>query len=131
MQHMLSDELPTLRLRTLRRLLAGRPIVALHHAMPVAVARALFREARVPIAAVVDEGGDTLCGTIAWRDLRRVDDGERSLGEVMEHDYVTVAAESDLDAALAMMTEHGVDHVIVVGVDGELVGILDAHDLSP
>ena len=47
----------------------------------------------------------------------------------MEVDYVTVAAESDLDAAKALMQEHGVDHLVVIGARGDLLGIVDASDL--
>lgn len=122
------DDLPTLRLRTLRRLLAGRPIIALHHAMPIAVARALVLEARLPIAAVVDHGANTLCGTLAWRELRRGPDGG-IVADVMDAEYVTIAAESDLAAAKALMEEHGVDRLVVIGARGDLLGIVDANDL--
>jgi Mg/Co/Ni transporter MgtE len=120
----MQDDLPTLRMVTLRRLLPRNVrTLAFELATPVAqVAAALGGSAA--IAAVVD-GTGMLQGTVALADLRDCDPA-CPIGAVMQRDASVVQAELELEQAWALVHD---DRVLVVDADGRLLGILTRRDL--
>jgi CBS domain-containing protein len=121
----MDDDLPTLRLVTLRRLLPrhGRTL-AFELATPVAqVAAALGGSAA--IAAVVD-GTGILQGTVALADLCDCDPA-CPIGAVMQRDASVLQAELELEQAWSLVRD---DRVLVVDADGRLLGILTRRDLA-
>jgi CBS domain-containing protein len=49
-------------------------------------------------------------------------------GEVMAREFVACAPEDLLSGVLAMMHARGLIHVLLVGADGRLLGIVNARD---
>lgn len=85
------------------------------------------------ITSVVD-GNDAIVGVISDGDLRRQlqrNDAllEKSAGECMTADPVTVSAREAATAALALMEHRKITAVLVPDDRGKLVGILHLHDL--
>lgn len=112
-----ASELPTLRLVTLRRLVANTtpPLIVdvadagdVVHALSACCAR---------VAVLVDADG-ALCGTLCPGDARPVVDAP------------VLLAEADRGEARTAMVTHGSDRVIVATVAGELLGVLTAADLD-
>ena len=89
---------------------------------------------RLGMTTVLDEG-QTLLGVISDGDLRRLleRDGPNALahtaGEIMNAHPVTIAPEAFASEALALMEERKITSLIVVGTQGETLGVLHLHDL--
>jgi arabinose-5-phosphate isomerase len=84
----------------------------------------------------VQEEDGTLKGMISDGDLRRLleRDGGRALqrtaGEIMNHNPVTIEAAAFASSALALMEEKKITSLIVTGTDGRTAeGVLHLHDL--
>jgi arabinose-5-phosphate isomerase len=79
--------------------------------------------------------GVRLLGMISDGDLRRLleragpDALAHSAGEIMNAHPVTIAPEAFAGEALALMEERKITSLIVVGVAGDVLGVLHLHDL--
>ena len=79
--------------------------------------------------------GDLLLGMISDGDLRRLleRDGshalERSAGDIMNRQPLTIAGDAFASAALALMEERKITSLIVTGERGQVEGVLHLHDL--
>jgi arabinose-5-phosphate isomerase len=89
---------------------------------------------KLGMTAVVGEGG-RLLGMISDGDLRRLleRDGPGALahaaGEIMNAAPVTIGPEAFAGEALAVMEARKITSLIVVGAEGEAVGVVHLHDL--
>jgi hypothetical protein len=115
MQMIVLDETPTLRMVTLRRLVARKPL-------PIVVANGtaaseIFRELPDAIVVFVDERG-VLCGT-----QRRADPGAVADAPILE-------PEQDVESARLAMRVHRADRVLVVDASGHLLGVVTDRDLD-
>ncbi|HET9989824.1 MAG TPA: CBS domain-containing protein [Kofleriaceae bacterium] len=120
-------ELPTLRLATLRRLLATKPAPLVFAAdTPLRIVDEALRE--LPQATVVLVDRDhALCGVMVVADLPSVDRASRA-DVAMSTRMVVLEPEHDVDAALATLDAHHAEHV-VVALAGQLLGVLSRGDL--
>ncbi|MDW5266537.1 MULTISPECIES: SIS domain-containing protein [Acidobacteriaceae] len=79
--------------------------------------------------------GSSLLGMISDGDLRRLleRDGshalERSAGDIMNQQPLTIAADAFASTALALMEERKITSLIVTGEQGQVDGVLHLHDL--
>jgi arabinose-5-phosphate isomerase len=108
--------------------------------LPVVGAETPMRDAiyemsrkKLGITAVTD-GGGRLLGCISDGDLRRLlehDGGllEKSAGDCMHRQPLTIASSELASAALHLMEERKITSLFVCGEDGELEGIVHIHDL--
>jgi arabinose-5-phosphate isomerase len=89
---------------------------------------------RLGMTTVLGEG-ERLLGVISDGDLRRLleRDGANALahtaGEIMNAKPVTIAPEAFAGEALALMEGRKITSLIVVGAQGEALGVLHLHDL--
>jgi arabinose-5-phosphate isomerase len=89
---------------------------------------------RLGMTTVLGEG-ERLLGVISDGDLRRLleRDGANALahtaGEIMNAKPVTIAPEAFAGEALALMEGRKITSLIVVGAQGEAVGVVHLHDL--
>jgi arabinose-5-phosphate isomerase len=89
---------------------------------------------KLGMTTVVGEGG-RLLGMISDGDLRRLleRDGPNALAhtaeEIMNARPLTIAPEAFAGEALALMEERKITSLIVVGPDGEALGVVHLHDL--
>jgi arabinose-5-phosphate isomerase len=88
---------------------------------------------KLGMTTVLDQG--SLLGMISDGDLRRLleRDGshalERSAGEIMNRQPLTIAADAFASTALALMEERKITSLIVTGERGQVEGVLHLHDL--
>src|SRR3954468_6223317 len=119
--------LPTPRLATLRRLVAHLPPpLVFARETPIAiVGRALWE---LPFAKVVLVDRDhSLCGVLVASDLPPA--ATKTVEQIMDTRIVFLAAEHDVDGALATLRAHRAEHVVVT-LAGELLGVLSRADLE-
>ena len=89
---------------------------------------------RLGMTTVMGDGG-RLLGVISDGDLRRLleRDGPNALthsaSEIMNANPVTIAPSAFAGEALALMEERKITSLIVVGADGDAVGVVHLHDL--
>jgi arabinose-5-phosphate isomerase len=89
---------------------------------------------RLGMTTVVGEGG-RLLGVISDGDLRRLleRDGPNALAhtavEIMNAKPVTIAPEAFAGEALVLMEERKITSLVVVGAQGEALGVVHLHDL--
>jgi arabinose-5-phosphate isomerase len=89
---------------------------------------------RLGMTTVVDDGG-RLLGVISDGDLRRLleRDGANALthtaGEIMNATPVTIRPEAFAAEALELMEGKKITALVVVGVKGEVLGVVHLHDL--
>ena len=102
------EELPTLRMVTLRRLVAR---VARFHV--IVLGESPLRDS----PAVVVDGDGVFLGTLCF-------------GEAEPRMTPVVLAEDDVDAARRAMREHDIDRVAVIDPTGDLLGVVTAADLE-
>jgi CBS domain-containing protein len=94
---------------------------------------ALLSSAQISVVVVCDAAGAPL-GVITETVLvRRLGLGQADFfttgaGEVMAREFVACAPEDLLSDVLAMMHARGWIHVLLVGADGRLLGIVNARD---
>lgn len=125
----LADDVPTLRLVTLRQLLrATLPPVVLGVGTSVEFVRRALGEIPGAMGVVVDPAS-MLVGTITLHELIGCA-GDVAIERVMSAATAIVGPEQDIDAARTAMRAHDTDRVIVVDHDGSLLGILHASDLQ-
>jgi len=109
-------------------------------ALPKVPETALLTEALLEMSrkglgmtAVVDDA-DRLIGLFTDGDLRRaldktLDIRAAKVAEVMTHDPRTIGPDKLAAEAVQMMDRHKINGLLVVDVDGRLVGALNMHDL--
>jgi arabinose-5-phosphate isomerase len=108
----------------LPRVLADTPMPQVIHEMS---------HKKLGMTTVLD--GGSLLGMISDGDLRRLleRDGshalERSAGEIMNRQPLTIAGDTFASAALALMEERKITSLIVTGEEGQVEGVLHLHDL--
>jgi CBS domain containing-hemolysin-like protein len=122
------DEMPTLRLVTLRRLVRrSAPVTVVHASTTAKTVSVLLRASPRSTAVVVDRDG-VLLGTLCLEDLAGVDPSDTADHAMVE--VPIMAPEHDADAALVAMYTHARDRVLVVDADGRLLGVLTRRDVS-
>jgi CBS domain-containing protein len=123
----MGNDLPTLRLVTLRRLLAKAPphVVFDVRTAPATIAAAIRRTGAV---AVLVDGHGVLRGTLALADLEAADGSVRP--EVRAIIAPILVPESNLEDAHTAMQVHGCERVVVATIRGELLGVLTRRDLA-
>jgi CBS domain-containing protein len=126
--HHVSSETSTLRLRTLRRLLGrDRQLRVFNLSVLVGEVRWELANTRA-IAAVVDDAG-VLVGTASVVDIAGFSP-DRAVGEVMETNAPTAAAESEVEDAWQLARAQRADRVVVISPKDELLGILSIGELA-
>jgi CBS domain-containing protein len=94
---------------------------------------ALLSNAQISVVVVCDPEGAPL-GIITETILvRRLGMGQADFfttgaGEVMKQGYVACAPEDVLSDVLAMMHARELIHVLLIGADGKLIGVVNARD---
>jgi len=122
------EDTPTAVLDTLGSLVRTAAVVV-STTTPVAEIRRLLVQRRVPAVAVVD--GDHLCGLVTRTDvLRAPDDRDATADDVMSGFVFALPARAPIERAAALMAYEGVGQVIVIGLDGELFGMVSAIDIA-
>lgn len=119
---------------TIARLMEGRTtdIITCSAQSSVREAIAMLAEKRIGALPVLD--GSTVIGIFSERDViyRLQSDGpamlDHAVGDVMTAPAVTVAPETEILAALALMTKRRVRHLPVVR-DGAMIGFVSIGDL--
>lgn len=113
---------------------AGRPNLTIELTETVLAATQRMNEHSVG-ALLVTEQGD-LCGIFTERDvLRRVvaaqrDPAKTHVREVMTTEMACATPETSVDDARSIFKKHRIRHLPVVGVKGELVGMISIGDLN-
>jgi CBS domain-containing protein len=122
-------EFPTLRLATLRRLVAHAPPPLVFACdTPIAIVEEALAE--LPFAKVVlVDAQHALCGVMVAGDLPTERASGVELETVMDTRIVFLAPEHDVEAALATLRAHQAEHVVVT-LAGELLGVLSRADLE-
>jgi predicted transcriptional regulator len=124
----LSDDTPTLRIISLRRVVARRaPPLVFDSRTPISKIDSLLRDSPTAFAALIDSAG-VLRGTLCIADLADID-RNACADAVMVTNAPIVRPEDDLDEAHLEMTAHGADRVLVVESSGVLLGVLTERDL--
>lgn len=112
-------------------------VVTVMEDSPVGDAWRVLRDENIRQAPVLDVDG-TLVGIVTERDLlTAVDlDGDRVIEvltrrvrDVMTSPVVGATPETDIRRIAAVMLDHGVDAVPIIGADGRLVGIVSRSDI--
>lgn len=119
---------------TIARIIESRSGAVFHCTaeMTVRQAIALLAEKRIGALPVVD--GGSVAGIFSERDVvyRLAGHGpaglDMTVGEVMTAPAVTVAPETEVNAALSLMTKRRIRHLPVV-VDGQMTGFVSIGDL--
>lgn len=113
------------------------PVVTVAAASPVGAAWRVLRDENIRQAPVLDATG-TMVGIVTERDLlTAVDlDGDRvievltrAVRDVMTSPIVGATPETDIRRIAAVMLDHDVDAVPILGADGRLVGIVARSDI--
>lgn len=121
------DEMPTLRLVTLRRLVRRTvPPVVFEQETPLGVIEDVLQQIPAATAILVD-GARIYQGTLGLPDVRGCD-RTQSAEQAMTIDTPVLRAEDDVDVARSAMRT--TDRVLVIAPDGELLGVLTIDDLA-
>jgi CBS domain-containing protein len=94
---------------------------------------ALLSNAQISVVVVCDPEGSPLGIVTETTLVRRLGLGQADFfttgaGEVMTPGYVACAPEDVLSDVLAMMHARGLIHVLLVGTDKQLIGVVNARD---
>jgi predicted transcriptional regulator len=76
---------------------------------------------------VVDEGG-TLIGSVRLQDVAEVD-RDATVAEVMSREVATIGPDAAATEAFRRIEESRARRLVVIGPDGELLGIVSTTDL--
>ena len=124
----ISEDMPTLRIITLRRIVARRaPPLVFDSRTTIAVIADTLLQSSTNFAALIDSEG-VLRGTLCVADLADID-RNASADAVMVTNAPIIRPEDDIDEAHLEMTAHGADRVLVVESSGVLLGVLTERDL--
>jgi len=121
--------MPTVRLRTLRRVVRGLapPLVVSTMAPVGAVIEALASSPQA--TAVVVDVSHTVRGTVQLRELVGAD-ADVAIERVMATHDPVMEPERDVDSARLELAARGADRVLVATSDGDLLGVLTRTDLE-
>ena len=108
--------------------LVAQPVAALEASEPLAEARRMLLELRVSAVVVVD-ADHTLLGLVTRTDALR-HDRDISCGEAMSGRVITLAADSTIECAAALMVIEHVGQIVVTSPSGALVGLVSAVDIA-
>jgi CBS domain-containing protein len=94
---------------------------------------ALLSSAQISVVVVCDAAGAPLGVITETMLIKRLGLGQADFfstgaGEVMAREFVACAPDDLLSDVLAMMHARGLIHVLLVGADGRLLGIVNARD---
>ncbi len=122
-------ELPTVRLATLRRLLAGSitPLV-FHRETPLSIIEEALWDVPLAKVVLVDPEG-ALCGVLTGMDLPLVREHAATAESAMSERIVFLEPEHDVETAIATLQFNHAEYV-VVALAGDLVGVLSRADLA-
>ena len=110
--------------------LVRAPAVTVARATPVAEVRRLLLHHRVPAIAVVEDDGG-VCGILTRTDvLRALGQRDASAADAMSGFAFTLPAAAYVERAAALMAFEGVGQVLVVDLEGRLVGMVSALDIA-
>jgi Mg/Co/Ni transporter MgtE len=125
----LPEDVPTLRLVTLRRLVKGvAPSLVFEETTPLeSIAEALHDDPDA--TAVLVDRDSVLQGTLRLAELADWE-GDVPAAWVMERGAPVLEAENDIEAARYAMRKGDTDRVVIVSPSGELLGILTDRDLT-
>ncbi len=126
---MLHSESPTLRLVTLRRLVAKAtaPLI-FDAATDIGTVVHRLEASATRVAVLVDDGG-VLEGTVCLDQLRDADHALPARAAMTMATPVLVS-ECDIGEARSAMMSHGSDRVAVITPAGQLLGVLTAADVG-
>jgi len=122
-------------MKSLKRLLEEKPAPLTTVTPGDTVLLALERMAQFDIGAVLVMEGEELVGILSERDYARkvILHGktaqESRVKEIMSDKVLCVSLARTLEECMALMTEHRVRHLPVLGPDFKVVGILSIGDL--
>lgn len=115
---------------------ASRIAIVVEPETPVPTAARLMREHHVgALVVTAGDGARKPVGVLTDRDLavgviaQDLDARALRVGEVMSSEVVTARETDAVYDAIGTMRERGVRRLVVVGADGELVGIVTLDDL--
>lgn len=94
----------------------------------VDAARALMQTNDIHAVPVVTEEG-RVEGILTTTDLLYEPDALSSVDAVMAGPVVTATPDVEVATAAALLRDHGIHHLVVIGTDGRLAGILSSWDL--
>ncbi len=113
----------------------GRHVVTVLPGSDLIAAAALMREKHVGYLVVVEsEWMRRPVGVLTDRDIvvsvvaMKADPASLTVGDVMTSRVVSTDEQTTLDAALVQMRRNGVRRLPVLGVEGEVVGVLSIDD---
>lgn len=119
-----------MRLATLRRLVsATNQVLTYVQKAPISEVAQALAGTQGAVAVIVDDEG-VLVGTVRPGDLRPGHDPSSTVDSVMFRNAPIMTPDTDVDDAIAMMSESASDRVLVVSTAGELLGILTDSDLE-
>lgn len=122
-------------MKSLKQLLEEKPGPLVTVAPRDSVLHALERMAQADIGAVMVMEGEELVGMLSERDYARkvILHGKTAqdtqVREIMSERVLCVSLARSLEECMALMTEHRVRHLPVLGEDFKLIGILSIGDL--
>jgi CBS domain-containing protein len=97
---------------------------------PLCEVRRLLVQHRAPAIAVVERAG-AVCGVVTRTDVLRVlGDGTATAEDAMSSFVFMLPAAANVEKAAALMAVEGVGQVLVMGQQGELVGMVSAVDIA-
>ena len=127
MLHRAIDELPTLRMCTLRRLLRQTvPPIVIDPSTPIATVARTLAASPGAIAVLVD-ASFVLRGTLA---LDELDGPSDHVAEAIAVKTPMMEPETDVDSARITMELAGVNRVLVVAFNGQMLGVITRDDLD-
>jgi diguanylate cyclase (GGDEF)-like protein/PAS domain S-box-containing protein len=119
------------RLQDVRTVMSARmPVLPPTALVREAVSAMAIRDANCTVVAV----GNKPVGMLTERDAVRIFHGdastmERPLAEVMSHPVETIPVGTHLHDAMERMQSERIRHLVVIGENGEVAGILSEHDV--
>lgn len=105
------------------------PALTIAERTPVAEARRLLVEYRVPAIAVIDER-DELRGLVTRTDVLRADDLAVPASEVMSMFIFALPWTASIHRAASLIACEGVGQVVITGLGSSLLGMVSAVDIA-
>jgi hypothetical protein len=128
-RHSRCDDVQTLRLVTLRRLVKGTtPPLVFEETTPLESISEALKQTPDATAVLVDTNA-VLQGTLRLGEIQELD-GDVPAAWVMSRGAPVLEAEDDVDAARCAMSKGSANRVVVIGLTGELLGVLTERDIA-
>jgi IMP dehydrogenase len=110
--------------------LIERPVVTVLEDAPISHLHEILVDDNVPAIAVVDPE-HTLRGLVTRTDvLRALRSNAACAKDAMTSDVFVIPVESTVESAAALIAVENVGQIVVVGDDGDLLGIVSATDIA-